>query len=413
MTKLFGVVGSPILHSKSPQIFSQLFKDETHNYIRFHAENSDDVSFIFEELDIAGMNITAPLKTQLKFVDEKKYPELNPINTIVREKSKVVGYNTDFIGVLDSFKQKGINLSDKKIAILGAGGAAEAVVFGISQFTKNITIFNRTLIKSQKTFPQFEHKNLSELDISINSFDVLISTIPQNIQFNFEKIDSKLCIFDANYKNSQWEKIASKFGCTFISGKSWLLNQAYPAYEMFTKNKPSEISFPEQQKNNQIISLIGFMGSGKTTVGKLLADKLSLKFVDIDQEIERLMGKKISTLFENYGEKFFRELETQVLSIMFLSNKRVVVSTGGGIIEREQNRKMLQKSTNIWLYSSIDKIHERINADNRPNFKNPKELFAKRKNKYAEVADLFILNQFTNAEETAQKIYEEITSCQS
>lgn len=111
------------------------------------------------------------------------------------------------------------------------------------------------------------------------------------------------------------------------------------------------------------ICLIGFMGSGKSTVGKILAEKLKIPFIDLDEEIEKNEKRKISEIFEKDGEDYFREIESRSL-IQSLSNKPVVAALGGGVIEREDNRKVLQKDcTVVYLTASVETITRRIEAE--------------------------------------------------
>ena len=98
--------------------------------------------------------------------------------------------------------------------------------------------------------------------------------------------------------------------------------------------------------------LIGFMGAGKTTVGKEIARQHHSKFLDIDSEIERVAGQTISEIFETRGEVGFRQLETEVLNDVQTFNG--IVATGGGVVERQENLEVLQHSpaTVIYLHES-------------------------------------------------------------
>ncbi|MEA1972696.1 MAG: shikimate kinase, partial [Candidatus Cloacimonadota bacterium] len=350
-----------------------------------------------------------PLKTQIDFIDKKIIPSLESVNTIIKKENSFLGFNTDIIGILKSFEDNNVDLENKKIAILGAGDSALSVSFAVSQFTIRITIFNRSLQKAKNRFPEISVLPLDKLSRKINEYDIIISTLPNSINVDLPKLKQELVIFDANYKNSRWAKESKLNDCLFISGEEWLINQALPSFSIFTDKQPKKINLVSKKKSKRIITLIGFMGAGKSTVGKILSEKLKMRFIDLDEEIEKNMKRSIKTLFENYGELFFRELESQMLKSLVKSQEFLVIATGGGVVERKENREFLKDSTNIWLYSSIDKISERINDLNRPNLqKNPQKLFEDRKYLYAEIADLLIQNENRKAEETAEMIYEEI-----
>ncbi len=135
------------------------------------------------------------------------------------------------------------------------------------------------------------------------------------------------------------------------------------------------------------IYLIGFMCSGKTTVGKLLSEKLGFEYIDIDEIIEKKEGMSIPEIFEKKGEKYFRKLEFETLKE--ISEKdNVVVSTGGGLgSNREALNFMKEKGKVIWLNIDFQTFIERCSSsENRPllkkSLKELKELFDKRKEVY-------------------------------
>ena len=115
------------------------------------------------------------------------------------------------------------------------------------------------------------------------------------------------------------------------------------------------------------IVLIGMMGSGKTTVGKQLAELLGWTFIDLDEEIEKRENKKISQIFNDNGEQYFRKTEKEAIK-EFINNEKTILSLGGGAFENEESQKLLkEKSTVIFLKASCQKIFERIkNEIHRP-----------------------------------------------
>lgn len=121
-----------------------------------------------------------------------------------------------------------------------------------------------------------------------------------------------------------------------------------------------------ETKNN--IILIGFMGSGKTTVGQLLAKNLGYHFLDTDEYIEQTTGKTISTIFATYGEEYFRSLETKIVEELAASVSNTVVSTGGGLPLREKNANILKEMGQvIFLQISKAVVLNRLQGDiNRP-----------------------------------------------
>lgn len=114
------------------------------------------------------------------------------------------------------------------------------------------------------------------------------------------------------------------------------------------------------------ICLVGFMGSGKTTIGRLLSEVLGRSWIDLDSFIEQQEGIAISTIFANKGESYFRTLETQALK-QLIKKDIGVLSTGGGIIEQLENREVLKETYTIYLSYPFDVLYRRIEGDtNRP-----------------------------------------------
>ena len=111
------------------------------------------------------------------------------------------------------------------------------------------------------------------------------------------------------------------------------------------------------------IFLIGFMGVGKTYLGERLAERLNLEFSDLDREIEKEAELDVNDIFQLKGEKIFRELEADILRNW---NKRGIISTGGGIIELQENRDIIKTKKTIWLNPSWQIIRSRILNSYRP-----------------------------------------------
>jgi shikimate kinase len=153
------------------------------------------------------------------------------------------------------------------------------------------------------------------------------------------------------------------------------------------------------------IALIGFMGAGKTLIGKMLAKELKYEFVDVDTLIEQKAGVSISDIFNTKGVEHFRELEKQVLSELNL-DPPTIVATGGGIVLDADNRDILKKNFNvIWLWTDITTIRSRIDSSDRPLFNdNVEDLLKQRTALYAETCDMCICNCHQSVDEVINKI---------
>jgi shikimate kinase len=131
------------------------------------------------------------------------------------------------------------------------------------------------------------------------------------------------------------------------------------------------------ERHGRAIVLVGMMGVGKSTVGKRLATRLKLPFVDADHEIERAAGRSIEEIFARFGEPAFRDGERRVIARL-IDGRRKVIATGGGAFMQEDTRRLiLDRATAIWLDADLDVLAERVGRrDGRPLLKNrdPREV---------------------------------------
>ena len=167
-------------------------------------------------------------------------------------------------------------------------------------------------------------------------------------------------------------------------------------------------------ENIKQIFLIGMMGSGKSTLGSMLADKLNWTFIDIDTELEKDHGLSINDMFNN-GESNFRSLESKKLEKIVLKN-HIVCATGGGIVEEDVNRKILNQSFCVYLDTSLDVLHERVKHDSsRPLLlKGDKkdllrDIFNNREEKYKSLSKLNINTDNVDISDSCKTIMEYIS----
>ena len=159
------------------------------------------------------------------------------------------------------------------------------------------------------------------------------------------------------------------------------------------------------------IVLIGPMGTGKSSIGKILAKKINFKFIDTDKLIEIQEGIKIKEIFNLKGESYFRDLEVEILEET-LTARSAVIATGGGIVQREKSRLLLENEKSVFfLNSSVKRQFERTkDSDKRPllnknnNFKTLKELYKKRLPHYENVSRYKIEMDDKTNEEIVEQI---------
>lgn len=163
------------------------------------------------------------------------------------------------------------------------------------------------------------------------------------------------------------------------------------------------------------IIFIGFRGTGKTTIGKMIAQRLGKEFIDADEFLERKQGKAIKDIFAEGGETLFREIEAQIIAELCLLDDRVI-ATGGGAILREENVRRLKKNGMIiFLDADVDTLYKRIREDaqthqKRPNLTNLNAyeeieyLLAYRRPLYDRVADFIVNTTQLSKNDAANKI---------
>ncbi|MEN9443911.1 MAG: hypothetical protein RIS47_801 [Bacteroidota bacterium] len=426
--KILAVTGKPILHSKSPDIFNFYTQQKNIDavYFRLAANSAEEAIGLLKLYQLRGLNVTSPFKEDmlsLADVIDSAAQQIGSINTIVNNNGILTGYNTDYLGIQRSLARYGVDCTAKNCLVLGAGGAARAVIYALKELGATVTVINRTFEKAKKLATEFaiQSASLDDLEVQLSEADIFISTLSADIcMIDPNWLRPEMVVFDANYKSSTLQRIATKRECRVISGIDWLVNQAAPAAELFFETEiDTELMYEALQvkklsKKNYNLSLVGLMGSGKSTTGNYIAENTNLKFEDTDIAIVKKYNKTVSEIFKTEGEKSFRDKETKTLDSL-LKRPNTVIACGGGIVLKPENRDMLARRTCvIWLSASPQQVIARMKPGSRPllQVEDPlakaKELFVERAHLYASVADVMINAENYTTEQIASKIYEEI-----
>jgi shikimate dehydrogenase len=428
--KLFAVTGNPILHSRSPEIFQAAFKAlglDNYYYVRFAALRAEEIVQAMKEITICGFNVTSPFKEKviplLDDVDEGAR-KIGAVNLILNEGGNLKGFNTDVVGVEQAFLENGVTLAGKKAVVLGAGGAAKAAVAALALAGTDVVIINRTFKKAQSLAETFTCRAapMEDLGKEIAEADMLVSCLSAGIDIvPVQSLRHGLVVLDANYgETSALVCEEARNGCTIIDGREWLLYQGVKAFTCFTgiQKPPVEVMRKTLYENKEFkkrnIALIGFMGAGKSTVGRHVAKRLRAHLIDIDSEIEKLNSMSIEEIFEKNGEEAFRRMEAnEIKHVADLSGS--VISCGGGVVLNKSSMNYLRKHCIIiWLWADIDTILKRTGANAvRPllNIKDRRSsietLLTFRKHHYAGASDLLVSTDHKKPEEIAERICNE------
>ncbi len=395
LTGVLGLIGNPVRHTMSPLIHNTLSEELGQDlcYLPFPVEQ--DVTAAVKgafHLGIRGLNVTVPHKTAvmeaLAEVDENARI-IGAVNTLVRTENGYKGYNTDMPGLLRAISIRGISLKGQQVIVLGAGGASRAVcTLALSEGAASVWLLNRTAAKAEQMAEElnrhFEGNRLKALAASdFRKVPGVPSVMFQCTSLGLKEGDG-LLIEDENFYHKAtygYDLIYNPAVTPFIrkmnenatpcdNGLSMLLYQGIIAYELWTglsvSEELAERVYTKLKRSiyGENLILVGYMGCGKSTVGRELAESQGMHFLDTDSMIEEREDCSIRELFEERGEAAFRDLETGLLKHLSDSAVNTVIATGGGIVLRKENRELLRKTgTVIWLKASVEETLGRVKSD--------------------------------------------------
>lgn len=419
MTDFYAVIGKPVAHSKSPLMFNSFFKNKGIDayYSRIASESLEDAIETCQLLGVKGINITMPYKKELlEKVDVigKDAKEVEGVNTLVFGK-QLKGFNTDIFGALMPLKKIFGSLENKKILVIGAGGAARAALYAYKKERAVCYLANRSIQKGKDVAKKYNafFLPLSEVNSVLKDMDAVVYTVPVKIDLDISLLNSNSVFFTVIYKQHFFKKECELRGIKYISGEEWLIEQGKVSCSIFGFKCEKNDAFKPVNgiKTPDKISLIGFMGSGKTSVGKRLAEKLNYDFIDLDKEIEKGEGKTIPAIFDKYGEQYFRKLEQTYLQ-KFLEKEKIILATGGGIVNTGECFEILNKSFfNVYIYGEITNFYKRTENSSRPlrtDFNSFVNLFENRKDNYFKLSDLIVNTSNKEIEAVSDVILYEI-----
>ena len=251
-TKLYGIIGNPVSHSMSPAIHNAAFIEKGLNnvYVPLKIANIDAFMRECRKIDFQGFSVTIPHKESvLPFLDDLDHTarKIGAINTIVNRKGKLTGYNTDcmaaVMGLEYSMKKANETLNNKKVSIIGAGGAARAIAFGLKEKGCDITIFNRTIERAEKLshdvkckFESFEEIHQIDSDILINTTSIGMFPNVDQTPVSKDILKEGMIVFDAVYNPIETRLLreANENGCHTVNGLSMFINQAAEQFRLWT-----------------------------------------------------------------------------------------------------------------------------------------------------------------------------------
>lgn len=424
----YGLIGKTLVHSYSKEIHEALGR---YQYQLFSLAEDEMPDFI-NARDFRGLNVTIPYKKDvIPLCDEvtdlargigavntlfwKNASGTGASESISQEDKILVGHNTDYEGFLYAASRAGIDFEGKGVLILGTGGTSlMARRAAADQNAAKIYIASRhpetdppsgSEIQDAGILSTVSYDQLPEI---ADSIDVIVNTtpvgtFPNNMQQVIRLKDFPGCqaVIDVIYNPFKTALLleAEKLGLKYTNGLPMLVAQATAAAGYFLgtpgafqKENQRIIKSMKQRMGN--IVLIGMPGTGKSLIGKLLAELTGKTLQDTDAKIEEEAKMTIPEIFEKEGETGFRDRESAICKKLG-KERNLIIATGGGAILRPENVDALrQNGTLVHITRSIDKLPTR----GRPlsqNIETLKKMEAQRMPLYKAAADITFRNNYT------------------
>ena len=374
----FFLIGEHLAHSYSPALHAAL---GTENYA-LRELAPDALEAFIKSRDFDGLNVTIPYKTAVvPYLDELS-PEasaIGAVNTVVRRGDRLVGYNTDYTGLLALIRSAGISLRGGKVLILGSGGTSRTALAA----AKNAGA--RSAFRLSRT-PDGETISYADAVSRHADADIIVNTTPVGMfpHAGTSPVDLSLFphlsgVVDVVYNPLRSALVldARRRGIPAVGGLRMLVSQATAASALFCGAEIGEDAadrlFRDFLLTRENLVLIGMPSAGKTTVGREAAALLGRRFVDTDELIGKETGKTPAELIELCGEDAFRDAEARVVASVS-AETGLVIATGGGAVLRQENVDALRANgCLVWLDRSPEKL---LPTCDRPLSSSPEQLRA-------------------------------------
>lgn len=348
----YGLIGAKLSHSFSKEIHGHFF-DYPYELLELSSEQLD---VFLRERDFCAVNVTVPYKeTVIPYLDEvdERAQAIGAVNTIVNRDGKLYGYNTDFDGLYALIRRNAIDLKDKKVLILGSGGTSKTAM-AVARYVGCNEVL-KVSRRAQKDCITYEQARENHTDTQ-----VIINTTPCGMYPNGGVSPIDLTAFShlENVVDVVYNPLRTKLVCDArrrnipaAGGLYMLIAQAVAAAQHFVgavvpQERVEELYRRMMAEENVV--LIGMPASGKSTVGKRLAEMMERPFLDTDALIVEKCGKSIPDLFAQIGEGGFRAMETEIIREVSCK-KGYVIATGGGVVLHSENTERLRGNGRIYF----------------------------------------------------------------
>lgn len=391
----YGLIGKPLGHSFSREIHA-LIADYDYRLLEI---DEGELPRFFQERDFSGINVTIPYKQAvIPFLDEisDEAKKIGAVNTIVKKEGKLFGFNTDFFGMRALIKSTGLDLENKTVLILGTGGTSKtAVEVSKSLGAKKIVKVSRKKSSDTATYGE-AYEKYSGADVIINTTPVGMFPNADKTPVDVKKFKNLQGVIDAVYNPLRTNFVldAESIGAKGRGGLYMLVAQAVYASALFLDKTADESvidkTYARILKEKRNIVLCGMPSSGKTTVGKALANDFGKRFIDTDDVVVEKRKESISDIFEKYGEGEFRKEERLAIEELSKENGLVIATGGGAVLDENNVRALRRNGVILFLDRSLENLVATADRPLSSDTEKLKNLFEKRYDVYKSCADAVI-----------------------
>ncbi|MBR0135037.1 MAG: shikimate dehydrogenase, partial [Clostridia bacterium] len=315
----FGLIGERLFHSFSKEVHSKIGR---YDYILKEIAQPELDGFMRAK-DFKGINVTIPYKQAvIPYLDgmSERAKRAGAVNTVVNRDGLLYGDNTDIGGMEALLAHAGIELQGRKVLILGTGGTSlTALAVAEESGAREAFRVSRTGRGGALTYEEAV-KKLADAEVIINATPCGMFPNTGDSPIDISAFRSLLGVIDAIYNPLSTRLVleAKKRGIKAAGGLYMLVMQAVIAAELFSgsplEDGAAENIYADILLKKRNIVLTGMPGSGKSTVGQILAERLHRPFIDIDADIVNTCGMPITDIFKTRGEEYFRDVESAAIA---------------------------------------------------------------------------------------------------
>lgn len=409
----YGLIGEHLTHSYSCEIHAQIADYE----YELHELAPSELGGFLTKREFNAINVTIPYKQDvIPYLDgiSDTAKRIGAVNTIVNRGGKLYGDNTDFAGMLALAKHIGVDMKGKKVLILGTGGASKTG-HALAEYmgAESVYYVSRSGKNGSITYEQAVSEH-SDAQVIINATPVGMFPKQGGRPIDISAFPKLEGVLDAIYNPLRTNLIldAQERGIPAEGGLYMLSAQAVHAAAVFQDIPLDESlvdkAFKRVKNDKQNIVLIGMPSSGKTTVGRILAEKCGKELADTDEYIVKKIGMPIADFFAKHGEAEFRKIEKETVAGLASTGGKIIATGGGAVLDAENVRALKQNGVLVFLDRRPENL---IATDDRPLSSRRsalEKLYAERYDIYCAAAEVHIDANTTPGAE-ADAILKELT----